>query len=199
MTLNEQDQRVINAIFGRPQSKTIPVDLTLPPDQHIPLEKTNVLINKEKDSIRLCEAGDIENALALLQEIIKEEPEYASVYNNRAQMTRLMPGFDFSKVENDLSKAISLAKPKKENASVSKMQANVLRNACLQLGLLYNEKSQQGDQSAQESWDLQLKASELLALAGLYGESIATSLAAHVNPYAKLCGNMMEMAFANNL
>lgn len=193
VALSEQDQSVINAIFGRPQSKAAPVDLKLPPDQHVPLEKVQLLVEKEKEAIRLQEAGDSERALALLEEIISDEPEYASAYNNRAQMLRLKPEFDLDCVEQDLKRAIFLSQPQQSDLPVSKMQANVLRNAYLQLGLLYNQLSKEKTSNAKESWELQLQASEVLAMAGVYGEAIATSLAAHINPYAKLCGNMMEM------
>ncbi len=48
----------------------------------------------ERRAVRLSEQGDLSSGLEQLNEVIRVAPEYASAYNNRAQVLRLHLDFN---------------------------------------------------------------------------------------------------------
>ncbi|PVU86320.1 hypothetical protein BB560_006757 [Smittium megazygosporum] len=62
------------------------------------------ILQKEKEAVKLAEEGNLEEARDMLSQIIKEHPRYASAYNNRAQVYRLLK--DDQSTLADLDKAI---------------------------------------------------------------------------------------------
>lgn len=203
--LSVHDQQVFAAIFGGGEAvpaptKRVEVDVDLRPDPRLETGVVNKLVEREKKAIRDIETGGRDqyaSALAELDDIIREYPEYASAYNNRAQLRRLMdPDAD---VIGDLEKAVSLAEPpvagRGMTVRVSKMQASVLQSAYMQLANIYMGRSRS---SSDETivWESESKASDAFSRAGEYGNEIATALAVRVNPYAKLCGNIVQEALA---
>lgn len=192
-TISEHDQRVLKLIFNattkQAELKTV-IDVLLPPDQHVKLEKVEELVKLEKLAILREKEGRLKDAVEILDNIIVQEPKYASAYNNRAQMKRLCDA-DWKSIICDLESAIALSLPEKSTSRVSKMQAQVLRNSYGQLSAVYLQQSKLPE-NAHRSWQLQMKASDMMVEASKYGEQIALTLAARINPYAQLCGNMME-------
>lgn len=100
-----------------------------------------------------------------------------------------MPG---DQVMQDLHTALKLAKPDNSDDSVSERSARILRKVYGQLAAEYIAQSKIPANSALE-WDLQLKANEMLNEARKYGEDVPKETTIALNPYAKQCGNMVEI------
>lgn len=192
-SVSEHDRQILELIFSDTAKQAKPksiIDFLLPPDQHVKLLKVEEFVVLEKMAILREQQGQLNEALEILDQIIAQEPKYASAYNNRAQVKRISNA-DWKTIVSDLESAIALALPEKPTNRVSKMQAQVLRNSYGQLSAIYLQQSKMGE-NTQRSWQLQMKASDMMVEASKYGEQIALTLAASLNPYAKLCGNMME-------
>lgn len=148
--------------------------------------------------------------------IINEQPKYASAYNNRAQVYRMQllgcresgsanTRFDlYDQILEDLQTSVSLALPDGVKASqiiVSKMQANILKSSYSQLAAVYTAMSQdeqylKSGRISLKQWDLEEKASAAFFSASEFGDEIARAMATRINPYAKLCGNIVQEALA---
>ena len=193
LQLSNHDQRMLDLAFGRHDAaKKFQVKANLPSDQNISDgEYVKLLVTKEIKAVRLDKAGRTQEAYDLISGIIEEAPMYASAYNNRAQLNRLLHPEDTQAAIEDLNTAITLARPMKEDGVISQMQADVLRNAYGQLAAIYVRKSQLSHDLT-TSWQMQTRASDMMVHAAEYGEEIANSVAASLNPYAKLCGSMLE-------
>lgn len=115
---------------------------------------------------------------------------------------------------SDLSEAIRLASPQKSADRVSALQAKILASAYTQRGLLYwkaaktrseGSDKDEGDvdrRAVNESAaipelskeQLEKLASRDFAMGGRYGNETAKKMAVAANPYAKLCGNIVQQA-----
>jgi hypothetical protein len=157
-------------------------------------------------------------AIEQLCRIISEHPDYASAYNNRAQAITLLLGDDLfhapiaqSTLWTDLDNAIRLATPPAEQTvGINPFQAAVLSAAYTQRGKLVWRASQTlgklaknadlrahnamlpeelraRDEAGLEEW-----ASRDLETAGRYGNAEAAEMAKLMNPYARLCGQIVE-------
>jgi hypothetical protein len=156
-----------------------------------------------------------------LTEILEEEPNYASAWNNRAQALRMLHGDlgpKTAEILTDLAKAIALASPESSTVAVSPLQAKVLGGAHSQYGhILYKLSKRElassgeavgykdGSQSeisielpqalkGKSGEELEEMASRHFALGGRYGNEIAREMAVRTNPYAKLCGSIVKEA-----
>lgn len=164
----------------------------------------------EQNTIQLIEAAArntkeykhcFEKALTGLNQLIQEFPEYASAYNNRAQLFREMmmvygetevDGICITQlIEQDLRKAINLAKSI-TNPTITTYNKKVLAQAYSQLGAMNLVLRNQPCISDNSLWELEKEASENLYLGGLYGNKLAKAASIPINPYAKLCGSMMN-------
>jgi len=175
ISLSNGDERILNQVFdpeSSPETPVVKVDISLPPDPHI--TDTSLLSNlkaKELEAIQFIESISSKptvsvtispqqteedtkrqtaytNAITILNEVITQQPSYASSYNNRAQLRRwyfaddlLTPNAstakDLSAVISDLRRAITLASPQSANGAVSKSQARLLMQAWTQLGAVF--------------------------------------------------------------
>ena len=183
------------------QKNRIQVNTYLPPDQNVSVELVEKFVEVEKTVIESVVKDDsvdnVKRAIEQLKEIIVEAPKYASVYNNLAQLQRIQnqkcqkgdneESFSKQEIVDNLQRAIKLAGP--DQLIISKMQATVLQQAYAQLGQIYMENRDDDD-----SWADEEKASECFRRAGEYGNKIAAELAVKVNPYARLCGNIVREA-----
>ncbi|VBB86067.1 YALIH222S03e30042g1_1 [Yarrowia lipolytica] len=203
--LSTHDQVVLSKLLNpgeleeptQAQQKRIQVNTYLPPDQHVSVELVEKFVQIEKTVIESVDKDDsvanVKRAIEKLKEIIVEAPKYASVYNNLAQLERILDQKgekSASKLDviSNLERAIKLAGP--DQLIISKMQGTVLQQAYAQLGQIYMEgRNNEGD-----SWGDEEKASECFRRAGEYGNKIAAELAVKVNPYARLCGNIVREA-----
>lgn len=240
LNLSKADSKILTQVFdpeSGPARAEVIVDPSLAADRHInDVTLLATLRGREKSAIKLIEDFEtskskdakakettFRSALAILDSIVNEYPEYASARNNRSQLRRWRFGdrnlicrrkaTDASKNEDgtvvvhDLKEAIALASPARPQDAVSPTQGRLLAQAHTQLGALYLGASKDlagcGEDSAEmidvgfEGWTserFEEEASRLFYLGGLYGNEVAKALAVHTNPHAKLCGNIVKEA-----
>ena len=87
---NKQDELVLNAIFNPHNPLQIEEDDT--EDQGIDLSEDTVnedIKKLEINAVNFAQKGDFEGSLNQFNEVMKLAPNYASAYNNRAQLFRL--------------------------------------------------------------------------------------------------------------
>ena len=112
----------------------------------------------------------------------------------------------------DLNKAISLLSPANPQSAVSPIQCRTMAQAYTQRGALYHTASKslaslgldkassvhiQDLDTSFEGWttlDFEEAASKDFFMAGRYGSEVGKALAVHINPTAKLCGQMVQEA-----
>ncbi|KAI8063591.1 tetratricopeptide repeat protein 36-like protein [Gongronella butleri] len=170
------DEAVLELMFN-PESQGIPFDTVAQSVQNNPLKEISPevlekLQGLERDAVALAEKDDLEGALKLLNQCIDTESDYASAYNNRAQIFRLQKETD--KALADLDKVVQLGVG----------QPKVLRQAYTQRAII---KRQQGDEKgAREDFELGAK----------FGNPLARNFTVNENPYAKLCNAMMAEVMA---
>jgi hypothetical protein len=182
--LSTNDLQILNAIFDPESSQekpTVRIDTHLPTDPHIlDRDLLTTLQNRELSAIRLIESyasqtqdesnntnADASSARRatylqahnILTDIITHHPDYASAYNNRAQLHRWRFGSSslsslalpsnsspdqqhqqlasVAQTLADLAKAIKLASPRSPSAAVSPHQARILASAWTQRGAVF--------------------------------------------------------------
>ncbi|KIW16814.1 hypothetical protein PV08_04004 [Exophiala spinifera] len=215
--LSKNDSSVLGALFDPESSlsSTVQIDNCLSED--FDSSSMRQIQERERSVLRLLDqenpaARDVQSALSELTAIIEEEPSYASAFNNRAQVRRLLtkdadlPGNPdlVADIFKDLARAISLATPNTLRDTVSRMDANVLASAHTHRGylLLMASKSERNrgmlgaiPSLKDETTDsLEEAASRELGTGGRYGNETARQLAVKTNPYAKLCGSIVREA-----
>lgn len=194
---------------------------------------------------------EVGSTIALLSNLITHHPSNASLYNNRAQATRLIVGDDLrvravaeSSVWEDLTRAIELVRGagRGREGKVSKAEAAVAAKALAQRAVLVRRYArtlaEARSPSLQTPTDgLQLRSAsppaqqplypanliecnprwlplELhgldhdaveafarrdLEAAGQYGDEGARDMAVRLNPYAKLCGDVVMEAMRGEM
>lgn len=184
-TLSLADAKILTQVFdpeSGPAKAEIIVDPSLPQDQHITdAALLGELRSREKAAIKLIEGYESSQdrtakpkddayraALQLLDEIIEEQPLYASARNNRAQLRRWRFGDRnmicqhrirkdagrsqaASAAVHDLQQAVSLASPARPQDAVSPAQGKLLAQTHTQLGALYLGASKDLASSQDES------------------------------------------------
>ncbi|KAJ1878706.1 hypothetical protein LPJ57_003260 [Coemansia sp. RSA 486] len=123
----------------------------------------------ERQAIQAAETGNLTLALTRLTDILDTHPYYASAYNNRAQVYRLIGTMD--KALQDLDKAIEHAQEESVLGQAYTQKAIMLRSKGDQDGAYYN-----------------------FSMGARYGNHVAAVAAPKENPYAKLCGKMVSEA-----
>lgn len=125
----------------------------------------------EKEAVSVAETSPT-LAMNLLTQCINKCPTYASAYNNRAQLNRILGNDDKSLEDLELAIKYGNCLPR------------VLGNAYTQRAIL---RKKQGQTDASER-DFQMGAK--------YGNEVAKSIVKN-NPYAKLCNVVMAEALKN--
>ena len=245
VNLSKADSKILAQVFdpeSGPAKAEVIVDPSLPADRHIlDAQLLQDLKTREASAIRLIEdfersstqtpqAKDdtFKSALALLDDIVTECPEYASARNNRAQLRRWRFGdrsllvrkrssfnlnslkSDGQKAVADLQRSITLASPARPQDAVSPARGRLLALAHTQLGAIYLAASRDMDQDADsgaefesfQGWSkdsFEEEASRMFFLGGLYGNEVAKALAVHTNPHAKMCGNIVQEAMRKEM
>jgi hypothetical protein len=158
---------------------------------------------------------ELADSIAALSNIILEQPRYASAYVNRAQARRLLIAYDrlfsaqeatrTSQVLNDLDTAVKLASPPFPHAPVTPHQSKLLAAAHTHRGFMLLRAAdlirggsevyglpdhimQLGSNALEEA------ASRDFEAGGRYGDKMARGVAVRTNPYAKMCGSIVEEA-----
>lgn len=164
-----RDEAVLGAIFNPFQP--FPSTITVKPKRESARLPAS-LVEAQRKTIRLTEQNNYEQALAVLDEAITKHSSYAALFNDRAQLHRLMKNNDAA--ISDLNTAINLSDAK----------GRVAKHAFAQRGLLRKLKSLD---------DLALQ--DFQAAADLGCEFSRIYVAKH-NPYAALCNEMLSKAFS---
>ncbi|KAI5837298.1 hypothetical protein DFP73DRAFT_316229 [Morchella snyderi] len=186
LDLTPNDLRVLTSIFDTPPPPLI--DSTLPPDPHVSSALLPSLKSTERLAIAAAEASDLPTAHSLLLTLTSMHPNYASGFNNLAQVLRLIsaPAEDILAA---LDTAIALAAPTDAAASVSAAQANLLKMAYTQRGALwYAEWKRTAEEVCEE------RARRDFEEGGRWGSGVAREMAVRTNPYARLCGAIVKEA-----
>ncbi|KAJ6224381.1 hypothetical protein RDWZM_002926 [Blomia tropicalis] len=126
----------------------------------------------ELEGIEFCNSNQSEQALNKFNAAAELWPNRASIYNNRAQVYRLINRIDDA--FDDLNRAISLS---------DQTNPLVARQAYCQRGLIHllRENREQGIND--------------MKLAAEMGNGFAKSYIAKLNPYAALCNQMLKEMF----
>ncbi|VVT56345.1 uncharacterized protein SAPINGB_P004989 [Magnusiomyces paraingens] len=229
--LSKNDQFVLFCLF--PKEKIEKVEKESPQvicahldgGLHYSIDQGN-LSNAQRREIEIIQGLESKSinykkALEEMDALIEQNSEYASAYNNRAQLKRLLylekkeSGSEITvsldSIDTDLGRAIDLAQKdiQKTNGPHTYLARHVAAQAYTQKGWVVLTRIQvaRATKSSHEenhnditvigkddSWELEEEASRWLHLGGEYGNEYAQRAAALVNPYAKLCGQMVERA-----
>lgn len=238
--LSNADAKVLAQVFdpeSAPTKAEVVVNPDLPADRNVQdAARLGQIKAQERKAIAIIEEAERQktpkgtaycDALAILDALIDENPEYASARNNRAQLRRWMYGDRNTLCQkrscavterseaglagvHDLQSCIELASPERQQDAVSPTQGRLLAQAYTQLGAMYFAASKdlecddemhivrlEGDGWSQGKFEEE--ASRLFYLGGLYGNEVAKALAVHTNPHAKLCGSIVKEAMRKEL
>lgn len=226
--LSANDARILNAIFD---PETLPssvarskdaaaIDASLPLHPSISASQLSVLEAQQNDIVRHIsshsDAVTIDVALAQLDTIISQWPQYPSAYVNRAMLLRLRleatlqesenlfsgsPEGDVENLFTTLSRAIHLSLPSfSPTAPVSVYQARILRSAYSHRAYLYLKAVDTGTRlKGLEKSELEELASKDFSSAARYGDEAAREMSVRTNPYAKMCGAIVRNALKEEM
>lgn len=221
-TLSANDARVLNALFD---PETLPssvakskeataIDSSLPQHPNISASRLSTLGSQQHEIVRRVSTNssveEIEAAMAELDRVIAQEPNYAGAYINRAMLLRLKLEAHLSSSQHifshptkivqplltDLSRAIHVSSPSSSPSDpVSPYQAKVLRTAYSHRAYLYLKAAETGASlQGMEKNELEELASKDFASAARYGDEAAREMSVRTNPYAKMCGAIVRNA-----
>lgn len=226
--LSANDARILNALFD---PETLPssvarskdalaIDSSLPSHPNISASQLEVLETQQNNIVRNISSSSnsstIDDALAELDAIIAQWPEYPSAYVNRAMLLRLRLESTLQATQNlfsgsstqdiqtlftNLSQAIQLSVPTPDlNAPVSTYQARILRTAYSHRAYLYLKAVETGTHfNALSKSELEELASKDFASAARYGDEVAREMSVRTNPYAKMCGAIVRNALMEEM
>ncbi|KAG1048865.1 hypothetical protein G6F43_008774 [Rhizopus delemar] len=178
---NISDDAVLEFMFN-PEAQGLSLDaisntIETKPKYNIALELIPKLEQLEKESVQAAEKeNDLNKALDLINQCIQLEPKYASAYNNRAQIYRLLQKID--KALEDLNHVIE---------DVGEGQPKVLRQAYTQRAIIKRQQD-----------DLVGSRKDFEAGAKL-GNPVARNFTVNENPYAKMCNQVMMQVMSQEL
>jgi len=170
--ISENDQSVLHLITN----PGLPIDeakrpLAIDEDSTFDVDHLRKVKELERNAVRLADEKDYEAAMECLKEALSVLPDRASVYNNRAQLWRLMS--DDEAAMCDLDKAIELSGGQGKTASFAFTQRALILK-------MRGEKK---------------KALEDFKKAADLGNLFAKKEVVDSNPYAALCNQMLAKAF----
>ena len=155
----------------------------------------------EKKAIEMAEYGSVQNAENLLSQTIMQFPNGPpSLWTNRAQARRLLGNIDGAL--DDLGQAILVAGPS-DVGPISSVNAKILSDAYIHRATIFlllakgNIVSAMVNEDCSES--LMERASQDFSMAGGYGNELGRMMAVRTNPYAKLCGAIVETALRKEM
>ena len=196
-SLSIRDARVLDVLFD-PEAKPT-AEISSPfsekPSMWLTEEQVAILTSIELRAIEQAEDGRLTAAEELLSQGIQDFPrERPSLWSNRAQVRRLSN--NIVGALSDLSQAIRIATPPK-HISPSADNAKVLASAHTHRATIYMLVARHeitGVLEDQREERLEELASHDFATAGKYGSQLARAMSVRTNPYAKLCGAMVQRA-----
>lgn len=216
--LSFKDNAVLGALFDPESSLSNSTQVSDTAPSTIDIAKLEAIRENERQALLPLNHDQppkdvVRGAISKLDQIIAENPGYASAWNNRAQTRRMLYEIEalYAEIEelklvmDDLSRAIELATPKNPLAPVNAFDAKVLASAHTHRGYLLYTASKSDDWaryvvgsieglSRLDRDGLEEMASREFTLGGRYGNDTARQLAVRTNPYAKLCGSIVKEA-----
>jgi tetratricopeptide (TPR) repeat protein len=201
--LSVRDTRVLGLLFD-PEAQQSPTDTHTVTQTTLNAELTTEELSEirhiERHAVQLAEQGAMEEAELLLSRMIQKYPNgRPSLWNNRAQVRRLSK--NVSGALEDLSQAIHLATPALLNATSSDY-VNVLSHAHSHRATIYMLLARgeiSGVLENESPERLEEYASRDFAMAGKYGSELAKAMAVRTNPYAKMCGAIVQSALRKEM
>ena len=188
-TLTPSDATTLSLLFdpeSAPSASVHPTSPSLPADPHYSSETLVHLQTTEKSAIALAESSNPSDALPVFDSLLESHPLYASGYNNRAQLRRLL-GHSAAEVLADLDKAIELAQPAGKLEPISPLQSKVLSAAWTQKGGLLLKDAKEED------------AVKAFSEGARFGGTVAREMTVRLNPYARLCGSIVKEAMRKEM
>ncbi|KAJ5718753.1 hypothetical protein N7488_004399 [Penicillium malachiteum] len=221
-----------------PRLPTWPATVLISHDDLQALKSLELEIVRELQPEKNPNLESVQAAVQKLDSIVQQYPSYPSAYINRAQTLRMLVDLQFNensnananesssdtlftpgatdlatRILNDLSQAIDLAKPISPVNPVSPVQARLLADAYTHRGYIVlkaarikkNHNSEEiGNVGPQRLWgvgadQLEEMASRDFFLGGQYGNKVAQQLAVQTNPYAKMCGAIVKEAMRKEI
>lgn len=186
-SLTAHDATTLSLLFdpeptGAPS--TVEISPALPADPHHDAALLAALQARERAAVALAAApATAAAALPLLDALLAAHPRYASGYNNRAQLRRLL-AHPPAAVVADLEAALALAAP---GGPVSALQARVASLAWTQLGAVRLAEGRDED-----AW-------RAFSEGARYGGEVAARMAVKLNPVARLCGAIVREAMKKEM
>lgn len=233
--LSANDARILNALFdpetlpssvAQQKDTSSSIDSSLPAHPSIPGPQITSLEHQQSDIISRISStssiAEIDAAIAELNGVIEQYPEYAGAWVNRAMVRRMKMEIaleegknifttatetsepDIETVFSDLAQAIQLSLPPPSASSasqpVSAHAAKVLRTACSHRAYLYLKavESETRLHGLTRS-ELEESASKDFAVAARYGDEVAREMSVRTNPYKKMCGVIVRDALREEM
>lgn len=201
---SSRDINVLNLLFDAEAQPAKPISPDAKPavrPRNLQPEEIEEINSAEYEAVRLADQGSLKKAEELLTKIITKYPtERGSLWNNRAQVRRLLE--DIPGALADLSHVIVLSTPTNHmdpSAEDSKVlpQAHIHR-ATIYMLLAKNEVPGKTT-DADDSETLESYASQDFIAAGKYGSGLGRAMGVRTNPYAKMCGAIVQTALKKEL
>ena len=201
--LSSRDAGVLNLLFDAEAQPSLEdsnqIDQTTS-DEPLNTEQLAEAKAVEQHAIMLAEEGAIEEAETLLTHTIHKYPSgRPSLWSNRAQVRRLSK--NVAGALNDLSQTIRIVTPPK-NAAPSNDNAKLLSFAYTHRATIYMLVARgeiSGVLNGESHEQLEEYASHDFAMAGKYGSELARAMAVRTNPYAKMCGAILQTALKKEM
>jgi len=187
-SLTPHDATTLSLLFdpeSSPSASTALISSTLPPDPHYPSSLLPTLQESELAAIRLAQTAPTA-ALSLFNELLSTYPDYASGYNNRGQLRRLL-SHPAAEIVADLEKAIELLRPSSRLGEVSELQGKVLQLAWTQLGVVMLGEGREEE------------AVKAFTEGARFGGEVARGMCVKLNPVARLCGSIVKGALRKEM
>ncbi|KAH6867935.1 hypothetical protein BKA58DRAFT_185681 [Alternaria rosae] len=231
-SLSANDARILNALFdpetlpssvGQQKDISSSIDPSLPAHPSIPDSQLNALERQQSEIIgRISSTSsvtEIDSAIAELNAVVEQWPEYAGAWVNRAMLRRMKletalekgktifgtttetSGSNTEAVFFDLAQAIKLSLPSSQSTpAVSPHAAKILRTAYSHRAYLYLKavESEIRLHGLTRS-ELEEQASKDFAAAARYGDEVAREMSVRTNPYKKMCGVIVRDALREEM
>jgi len=199
--LSSRDEGVLNLLFD-PEAQT-PVTEKSEDVHQVPsltAEQCTEIQHLERRAIQLAQNGALREAEQILTQTIERYPNgRPSLWNNRAQVRRLSN--NVAGALDDLSQIIRYWSTSK-NVPTSPDHAKVLSFAYTHRATIYMLASKgqiSGILEDESSEGLEERASHDFSMAGKYGSELARAMAVRTNPYAKMCGAIVQTAMRSEM
>ena len=202
--LSTRDEGVLSLLFD-PEAQTSVTERSVSVSQvtskpYLTAEQCTEIQRAERRAVELAEEGGLREAERILTETIEQYPNgRPSLWNNRAQVRRLSN--NVAGALDDLSEAIRSSTPPK-NVIAPPNNAKVLAFAYSHRATIYMLAARgeiTGILNDESSERLEERASHDFSMAGKHGSELSRAMAVRTNPYAKMCGAIVQTAMRNEM